>query len=109
MLYIVFKEDCDISIKDIEEIITVRKELQKGKKSLTLVDIRGLWHVDKNARELAASDAMIQHNIALAIISSSLSTKIIGNFYMKFDKPNVPTKMFNNEKDALLWLSSFKS
>lgn len=104
ILYIEFKEDCTVRLSDIDEIINVREEIQKDKKVLVLVDIRNLWQADKDAREKASAPAMIDFNIALAILSNSLPTRILGNFYMKFNQPNVPTKMFNSEEEALEWL-----
>jgi len=107
ILYIEFKKDSIVELSHINEIIDERCEIQQGKKVLTLVDIRNLWQADKDARAKAATPEMIDHNIALAILSDSLPTRIIGNFYMKFNKPNVPTKMFDSEAEALQWLRTF--
>jgi hypothetical protein len=37
-----------------------------------------------------------------------LGQRILGNFYIKFQKPMIPTKIFNNHEDALEWLNLFK-
>jgi hypothetical protein len=108
VLHIVFKKDAVVELEHIEEIITLRKKNQKGKKVLTLVDSGQLWRVEKEARERAASRDMIDNNIALAIVSNNLAQRLIANFYMKVDKPDVPTKMFNNYQDAIAWLKQFE-
>jgi hypothetical protein len=109
IMHIVFKKDSEVELSHINEIIDLRKGIQQGKKMPTVVDIRGLWHVEKDAREKAATNEMIQHNTALAIISGSLGTRLIGNFYMRFDKPDVPTKMFKSTEDAIAWLREIDS
>jgi len=108
IMYIEFKKDSIVELFHINEIIEERCAIQHEKKVLTIVDIRNLWQANVAAREKAASPAMTDHNIALAILSDSLPTRILGNFYMKFNKPNVPTKMFDSEAEALEWLNTFK-
>jgi hypothetical protein len=44
---------------------------------------------------------------AEAYISSNIGHTIIGNFYLKFNKPGRPTKIFKNEEDAITWLKTF--
>ena len=44
---------------------------------------------------------------AESFITNNLAQKIIGNFYMKIQKPTRPTKLFTNEKDAIEWLKTF--
>jgi hypothetical protein len=107
ILFIEFKKNAVVELSHINEIINERAEIQEGQKVRTLVDIRNLWQADKDARSKAATPAMTDHNIALAILSNSLPTRIIGNFYMKFNKPNVPTKMFDSESEAIEWLRTF--
>lgn len=42
-----------------------------------------------------------------AYITATFGHKLIGNFYLKFNKPGRPTKMFVSEKEAARWLKSF--
>lgn len=44
---------------------------------------------------------------ARAIVCDTLSHRILGNFFIKIQKPPVPTKMFSTEEQALLWLEQF--
>lgn len=106
IMHICFKKDSIVELEHIEEIIEVRRGLQQGERTLTLVDTGKLWRVEKDARQKAASSNMINQNIALAIIAKTLANRLIANFYMKVDKPNVPTKMFNNYEEAKAWLKS---
>jgi hypothetical protein len=44
---------------------------------------------------------------AEAYIASNFSHKFIGNFYLRFNKPGRPTKIFSNHEDAIKWLKTF--
>lgn len=44
---------------------------------------------------------------AEAYIATNIGHKIIGNFYLKLNKPGRPTKIFSNEDDAIAWLKTF--
>ena len=46
-----------------------------------------------------------EKRIASAIIINSLSQKLLGNFYLKINKPNEPTKMFSDKKKAIEWIT----
>lgn len=57
--------------------------------------------------KFAASEERNKLVIADAYVISSLSQRIIANFYLKFKKPIRPTKIFTDEDTAIIWLSSF--
>ncbi len=42
-----------------------------------------------------------------AFVIYSLSQKILGNFYLKINKPERPTQFFNSAEDALSWLKQY--
>lgn len=41
---------------------------------------------------------------ALAIVSNSIVSRLIGNFFVKFNKPATPSALFSTEEEALAWL-----
>ena len=42
-----------------------------------------------------------------AFVLNSNAQKILANFYIKINKPERPTKFFNNADEALIWLKQF--
>lgn len=42
-----------------------------------------------------------------ALVSKSLALRIIGNFYIKINKPIRPTRLFNDVESAIIWLNTF--
>jgi hypothetical protein len=45
--------------------------------------------------------------VADAFVIDSLAQRILGNFYLKFNKPQFPTRFFNSKEEALIWLEAF--
>ena len=106
ILNIVFKQDADVKLEDVKENIEIRKQMQEGSKVLVLGDIRGILQISSEARAFVSSKQVANLNIAMAIITDSLTTKLLANFFIKFNKPQSPTKLFNDKQSALVWLSS---
>ena len=79
--------------------------LQNNQKMKILVDSRGLFNITKEARDYAAEDRHAELSIAMALVSDSLPTKLMMNFFIKFNRPKTPTKMFTDVDKALEWLN----
>ena len=105
VLYIVFKEGLCI---DVEESKEARLILQEGKSMKVLVDSRGLFQITKEARAYAAEPKSAEMSSAMAIVIGSLGTRLLTNFFIKFNKPNGSVRMFNSIEKALEWLGKFR-
>ncbi len=97
-------EDAEI---DLCEAIDMRKkavQLVGDKKFAILFDANHRGHITPEARELFASKEYTDVRIAAAIVTNSLANKIIGNFFIKFNKPVTPTRIFSDQDSAVVWL-----
>jgi hypothetical protein len=74
------------------------------KKVLVLNVASRFSDVDSDARVYMSSDYALQYSIAEAFVLKSLSQRLIGNFYLKFQRPKVPTKLFSEIIEARKWL-----
>lgn len=109
IVYMRGKPDADFTLDAAIEGVNARRKLQQGKKMLVLIDTRKVFQVSKETREYGASKEVSELSAAMAILAgSSLAATIIGNFFIKFNKPFSPTKMFKKEENAIKWLNSFK-
>ncbi|MCB0408761.1 MAG: STAS/SEC14 domain-containing protein [Flavobacteriales bacterium] len=106
ILYITLKEDADLKVENIDEMIDARIRIQNGKKMKVIADIRNIWQASLKARKRAASSEMQSQNIAMAIVTDSLASKLLANFFIKINKPSSPTRMFNSKEEGLLWLNT---
>ncbi|MES2566387.1 MAG: hypothetical protein V4565_05945 [Bacteroidota bacterium] len=71
------------------------------------INMCNVKHITKEAREYLASEEGCRKIKCCAIIISSEVTKIIANFFIKINKPVVPTNLFTSEEKARHWLLSF--
>lgn len=62
---------------------------------------------DKASREYNGSEEVTKHCSAIAMLSSSLSQRIMANFFIRIIKPKVPTRFFATEQESMEWLMGF--
>ena len=67
---------------------------------------KGILSANKQARDYFAT-AGNEGMSALAIIMENTFGCMIGNFYLKVSRPNIPTKLFSNEEQAIKWLQQY--
>ena len=60
--------------------------------------------VTKEVRDWSATEVSNQYTICTAVVCNSLAHKILGNFFIKVQRPPRPTKMFSNIGSAKEWL-----
>lgn len=65
-------------------------------------------NIDNETRIIMASAEGLQYSLVEAVVIRSLAQRIIGNFYIKFDRPVKPVRLFTNKAEAEKWLLSHK-
>lgn len=99
--------DHNYVLKDLKEINVAQGKITNGKKCLLLVVGSDFANVDSETREYMATAESTQYSIAEAYTLSSLGHKILANFYLKVNKPGVPTRFFTDLNLAEEWLRSY--
>lgn len=59
-----------------------------------------------SAREWMSDPSRVSRSSADAFVVDSLPKRLIVNFYIKHNKPSVPSRSFSSEEKALKWLRS---
>lgn len=72
-----------------------------------LISIQSVRHSTKEARDILASKDGCEKVTASAILVDSAITSVLGNFFIKINKPLVPTKLFTDKTLAIQWLSNY--
>lgn len=93
---------------EVQDAVEIRKNflaLAGGRKWAVLVDGANFFSTTNEFRQLSASAAYTNLRLALAIVTNSMANKILGNFFIKVNKPSTPTRLFSNEAEALAWLN----
>lgn len=102
------------SIIDLEESVQINiaeGELLNGEigSGLVLMVADSTTQFTSDARDFSASKEGLRFSIAEAMVVKNLAQRLIVSFYLKFNKPSVPSKAFDTEEEAIKWLLSFKS
>jgi hypothetical protein len=69
-----------------------------------LLDVRTASSVSEEVREIAVSDEFIGMLQAMAIVVESSATRMIANFFIRFNRPRIPTRIFTTTEAAKKWL-----
>ncbi len=101
----IINDYCTLERENVLEIKEVNKKLSNGQPYAVLVDSGMYTTISKEARELLASKEFAEITIAKALLVRSLGHRIMGQFYIKINKPFIPTKIFSDREEAILWLS----
>lgn len=101
------KDDHVYCVEDVLENVRAFGELTLYQKAPVLIIGGSFTSLDKETRNFMASEESLKYSIAEAFYLTSLSQKILINFYIKFDKPLVPTKVFTSKEKANEWLKGF--
>ena len=97
-------EKAELDLAAIKEINKAKRSLI-GNKFHTVLFIPGLQaSISREAREFSASKEVVKNAIAKAILAKNFSHRLIGNFFLKINKPAHPTSIFSTETDAVQWL-----
>ena len=71
------------------------------------LDPKNVKSMTKEARDYYTSDEAMQLADAAAVLSTSMITKLIATFFLSFNKPPKPFKIFTSKEKAFEWLKGF--
>jgi hypothetical protein len=92
-------------VKEAHETIG---KVGKGQRYPLLIIAEKDSTLDTAAMAYMAKDDSNPYSNAEAIVIYSISQKLLGNFYLSFNRPKKPTKVFTKMEEALQWLEQFK-
>jgi hypothetical protein len=101
-----YGDHIDIDLKEGVEIVDAIGKLTEGKKALILNIGGDGTSATPEARKFSASPAGVKFTKADAFVTTSLAQKILGNFYLNFNKPPVPSQIFDEVDKAIEWLKN---
>lgn len=106
IIYVVCKDNVDITLEDAKEDMEVSEMLRKNIVEWGIViDMNHVNSINKEAREYYSHfQDKTQNNVGVALITKSIFTRIIANFFIGFEKHSSPLKLFNSEELALEWI-----
>ncbi len=107
VLFFIYKKIDELNLEAAKRIVGDRIKIQKNADYPVICDIRLLGSADKSARDYLAKEGSAYVK-AVALLVDSPALKLMANFYLTVNKPDVPTKMFTAMPQALEFINKFK-
>lgn len=89
-------------------LVDERKKITNERDCYVIIEAGKVKKISKKERDYMASDVATQNLLGAAFILKSPVQKMIGNFFLSFNKPKVKAKIFLNKEDALNWIYTLK-
>ena len=99
-----FTEETSLDLELAKLCVQKRVNFTNSEYSGLVFDLRNIISIDLDARKFLGSDkASEKMNVGALVINNPIQKSIV-NFYLKLNKPKVPSKMFTNRIDAIEWV-----
>jgi hypothetical protein len=99
-----FHAGAEVTVEDAHANLEVTGQLGGWRRVLVLVDLRLLKSQTPEARALLAGPVAARVSAAVALLIGSPLSRVLGNFYLRFNRPETPTRLFSSEEEARAWL-----
>lgn len=106
ILFFKYKPNTTIDLLVAQKVVTDRIHFQNERSYPVLCDIRGVVSTDKAGRDYLAQSGSILTQAVGLILHEKVSLTI-STFYLKINKPSVPTEIFATEEEAFVYLKKF--
>ncbi|WP_317899204.1 DUF7793 family protein [Aurantibacillus circumpalustris] len=100
-------EGTEITEKTLELIFSEASKLAGNLTFCILADVRNLATAGSAARKYSANNSYSKQHLAYATLTDKISVILLANFFIKVNRPSVPSKLFKEEKGAMHWLQGF--
>lgn len=108
ILFVKMKEGVSLGQTEMEQLLNKAVELTAPNKYFAIIDTTASYDSTPEARNFYAESDFSKYRYADAFIVNSLPMRLLVNFFISFNKPKIPSKMFNNQEGALVWINSLK-
>jgi hypothetical protein len=99
-------ENVEVDVKDLEDIQRVKFELVGDRKYAVMFVTPSMGVMTKEGRAFASGPLVNRNAVAKAVVIKNLGMRMMTAFFIKFNKPVVEHRIFDNEEDAEAWLRS---
>lgn len=99
-----FFPGAEVELADAAENVAATARLTGGRALPALIDLRAVRAQSAEARAYLAGPEATRVANAVALLIESPLSRMVGNFYLGFNRPEVPTRLFTSEGEALAWL-----
>ncbi len=104
-----YKKGLKVTLEIAQTLVSERLAVAEGVTRPGLADISGLyWTTDSKAMKFLSSDDAIRLVSAGGFYISNFAQRMAMRFFLSVSKePPIPTKIFDNREEAVVWLRQF--
>jgi hypothetical protein len=95
------------TIDDARHNVATSARLAAGKRRPMLIDMRALKAQSREVRAYYTGPETRKFLCAVAVLVDSPMSRVMGNFFLGFNKMDLPTKLFKSADEANAWLGGF--
>jgi hypothetical protein len=95
----------EITREMMDESIAIGRAVTSGRRYALLVNLGKATSMTREARAfMSERNSPANTNVAVALVTGSPISRILGNFFIGFNRPHRPVRLFGSEGDAAQWL-----
>ncbi len=95
-----------LNLGDVQALMTQIKAIYGTQPYCYLMNIQKLKGAPKQVRDFFNSEEFNTYCKAMAILSGSVLSKMLGNLFLSFNKLPYAAKMFSDSEKAMHWLNT---
>ena len=107
IVFCIYKENVVVSLEFAKAMVDQRLIITQDKVYPIFADIRVLKYTTKEARQYLKGKGAEGLSAGAFLINSAVQ-QILGNYFIKFDRPPIPIRLFTDQGKALQWVQKFK-
>ena len=105
IVHIHFKATEQHGLAEARVIVDTHNSLAEGTPCPVLADIQEVTiGADREARTHYVSDESARYKTGMAMVVRTPMQRMLGNLFFKINRPPYPTRLFNEEDEAIEWL-----
>ena len=105
LIHIHFKPTTAHGAAEACEVVEAHNELAAGVPCLVLANIQGVTvGANRAARQHYVSPVSAKYKLGMAMLVQSPMQRMLGNIFLRINRPPYPTRIFSHEQEALQWL-----
>lgn len=108
IVHFVCREGVQLDADNTRELFAAYRQIGGSGRLRVLSDIRGLRSSTAESRALATTEEATSLHAGAAVVIGSSLTRMMGNLFMRMNKPAYPTRLFNDVDTAVAWLETLR-
>ena len=107
IIHIHIKGGNEMQLTDAIHVVEAMGKLGNEQKYPVLIDCGAFASIDKEVRIFSASKEANIYTLVDAVAYHSFAHKLLVDFYVNHNKPQIPKQVFKDNPSAIVWLKTF--